>query len=328
MIQDDQLILDIHTGIWSRSAISRPLCKPVIAATVLSIPNYVEDLGTDFPYPTFPATKPTPFNGYAAVSAASIVVFLEHRFHLRTVLQQEADIMAARSEEGFEAPMAEDCEESYEHISVALPKKGLVQALFFAAAMKDLEALRIVLSGGSVSIWRRGSSIPGYMKTVAQMRFDIHANCGLGWTVLDHHTSKLWSHIDRGRGFRYRRSHSHRVLNDTKYLVVGGVACHRPNRHRLDPLGVAALLETHSRSREYPAEPFEPDFNFKALKDSKVLIDTFGKSSIKLLLDHGSGLSNSGALWTAIQHRRFWSLVFLLMASVDVNKRAFARTPL
>lgn len=218
--------------------------------------------------------------------------------------------------------------------------------------MRDLEALRIVLSmdpatllsardglcrtplhivaerGGSVSIWRRESNIPGYLKTVAQMGFDIHANCGLGWTVLDHHTSKLWSHIDRGRGFRYRRSHSHRVLKDTKYLVVGGVACHRPNTHRLDPLDVAALLETHLRFREYPAEPFEPDFNFKALKDSKVLIDAIGKSSIKFLRDHGSDLSNSGALWTAIQHRVFWSLVFLLMAGADVTKRTFARTPL
>lgn len=133
--------------------------------------------------------------------------------------------MAGRSEEGFEAPTTDDCEKRCEHISVALPKKELVQALFFAAAMRDLEALRIELSmdpatllsardglcrtplhivaeiGGSVSIWRHQSSIPGYLKTVAQMGFDIHANCGLGWTVLDHHTSKLWSHIDRGRGF-------------------------------------------------------------------------------------------------------------------------------
>lgn len=71
----------------------------------------------------FPATKPTPFNGYAAVSAASIVVFLKHRFHLRTVLQQEADIMAGRSEEGFEAGTTEDCEKRCEHISVALPRR-------------------------------------------------------------------------------------------------------------------------------------------------------------------------------------------------------------
>lgn len=107
------------------------------------------------------------------------------------------------------------------------------------------------------------------IETVTQMGFDVHAKSGLGWTVLDHYMHKLGWHLNRPQGVHYRPFNSDSILNDVKYLVGIGVACHEPTAHRLNTLEVAVLLEPHLWTSGLPARPSEPDFKSKHSKTPK-----------------------------------------------------------